>query len=71
MKLWFEPMSPPPTSAAVHHHHHHHQRNYFYQHHSVVSNRKSDPSGCISNWSAHGLLKRGLRRWGSTGSWVC
>lgn len=31
---------------------------------------------CISNWTtngwgAHGLLKRGLRRWGSTGSWVC
>lgn len=37
-------------------------------------NRKTDPSagiGCITNWGAHGLLKRGLRRWGSTGSWVC
>lgn len=46
--------------------------------HSMVErsgkNRKSDPSasiGCITNWGAHGLLKRGLRRWGSTGSWVC
>lgn len=55
MKMWFE---------ATHHH--------------LVEksgkNRKSDPSasiGCITNWGAHGLLKRGLRRWGSTGSWVC
>lgn len=40
---------------------------------SMGSDRKGDPriSGCISNWGAHGLLKRGLRRWGSTGSWVC
>ncbi|KAJ6639697.1 hypothetical protein Bhyg_12444 [Pseudolycoriella hygida] len=45
-------------------------------HHNMVDksgkNRKSDPSasiGCITNWGAHGLLKRGLRRWGSTGSW--
>lgn len=55
MKMWFE---------ATHHH--------------LVEksgkSRKSDPSasiGCITNWGAHGLLKRGLRRWGSTGSWVC
>lgn len=26
--------------------------------------------GCISSWGAHGFLKRGLRRWSSTGSWV-
>lgn len=54
MKMWFE---------ATHHH----------TPHKSSSNRKSDPSagiGCITNWGAHGLLKRGLRRWGSTGSWV-
>lgn len=47
-------------------------------HHQLIEksgrNRKNDHSasiGCITNWGAHGLLKRGLRRWGSTGSWVC
>lgn len=57
MRMWFEPT-------------HHYTANA-----TTPTNRKSDPiasiGGCISNWGAHGLLKRGLRRWGSTGSWVC
>lgn len=61
MKMWFE---------ATHHHNHHH-----HQHYADIGNthhhHKTPSIGCISNWGAHGLLKRGLRRWGSTGSWVC
>lgn len=42
---------------------------------SAAENRRSVPCNknglCnSSNWSTHGFLKRGLRRWGSTGSWV-
>lgn len=42
---------------------------------STTENRRSVPCNknglCnSSNWSTHGFLKRGLRRWGSTGSWV-
>lgn len=42
---------------------------------TTTENRRSVPCNknglcSSSNWSTHGFLKRGLRRWGSTGSWV-
>lgn len=75
MKMWFE---------ATHHSHFHRKQPQYSLNPAgdAVSMPKTATNdkggsvkvpniGCISNWGAHSLLKRGLRRWGSTGSWVC
>lgn len=40
---------------------------------SMGNNRMNNQRtrGCMHNWDRYGLLRKGLRRWGSTGSWVC